>query len=127
MCATTQTWTRQAESALFVSLLDVHARERKPVGLPTCPAPTPEASTRAVLLAPSCARLARCTRPDAACTVPPVHPSTPPAPAPSRLRPPARAQVLPTALRGAFQSCGQNCAGAERFLVQDSVFDEFVR
>lgn len=35
--------------------------------------------------------------------------------------------VLPTALRGAFQSCGQNCAGAERFIVQDGVFDEFVR
>ena len=26
-------------------------------------------------------------------------------------------QALPTALRGAFQSCGQNCAGAERFIV----------
>ncbi len=35
------------------------------------------------------------------------------------LRPPARArrQAVPTALRGAFQSCGQNCAGAERFIV----------
>lgn len=36
-------------------------------------------------------------------------------------------QVLPTALRGAFQSCGQNCAGAERFIVHEKVFDEFVR
>eukprot|EP00887_Chlorella_sp_A99_P003616 scaffold7.g3616.t1 len=35
--------------------------------------------------------------------------------------------VLPTALRGAFQSCGQNCAGAERFIVQEGVYDEFVR
>lgn len=35
-------------------------------------------------------------------------------------------QVVPTALRGAFQSCGQNCAGAERFIVQDAVYDEFV-
>ena len=35
--------------------------------------------------------------------------------------------MLPTALRGAFQSCGQNCAGAERFIVQEKVFDEFVR
>ena len=33
--------------------------------------------------------------------------------------------VLPTALRGAFQSCGQNCAGAERFFVHKSIFDEF--
>ena len=41
--------------------------------------------------------------------------------------PPAPLQVLPTALRGAFQSCGQNCAGAERFIVQEKVFDEFVR
>ncbi|KAL4856021.1 Aldehyde dehydrogenase 22A1 [Chlorella vulgaris] len=35
--------------------------------------------------------------------------------------------VLPTALRGAFQSCGQNCAGAERFIVQNTIHDEFVR
>lgn len=35
-------------------------------------------------------------------------------------------QVVPTALRGAFQSCGQNCAGAERFIVQDAVYDDFV-
>ncbi|EIE25874.1 ALDH-like protein [Coccomyxa subellipsoidea C-169] len=34
--------------------------------------------------------------------------------------------AVPTALRGAFQSCGQNCAGAERFLVQAPVFDRFV-
>lgn len=35
-------------------------------------------------------------------------------------------QVVPTALRGAFQSCGQNCAGAERFIVQEGVYDDFV-
>jgi acyl-CoA reductase-like NAD-dependent aldehyde dehydrogenase len=35
-------------------------------------------------------------------------------------------QAVPTALRGAFQSCGQNCAGAERFLVQDAVFEPFL-
>ncbi|EFN57269.1 hypothetical protein CHLNCDRAFT_143835 [Chlorella variabilis] len=36
-------------------------------------------------------------------------------------------QVLPTALRGAFQSCGQNCAGGERFIVHEQIHDEFVR
>ena len=41
--------------------------------------------------------------------------------------PPACPQVLPTALRGAFQCSGQNCMGAERFIVQERVFDEFVR
>ncbi|CAL8470086.1 g9628 [Coccomyxa elongata] len=35
-------------------------------------------------------------------------------------------QAVPTALRGAFQSCGQNCAGAERFLVQAPVYGRFV-
>ena len=40
--------------------------------------------------------------------------------------PPPAAQVVPTALRGAFQSCGQNCAGAERFLVHAAVYDAFV-
>lgn len=35
--------------------------------------------------------------------------------------------VLPTALRGAFQSCGQNCAGAERFFVHESLYEEFCR
>ncbi len=34
--------------------------------------------------------------------------------------------MVPTALRGAFQSCGQNCAGAERFIVQEPVYDDFV-
>ena len=38
----------------------------------------------------------------------------------------ADVQAVPTALRGAFQSCGQNCAGAERFLVQEGVFDNFL-
>ena len=36
-------------------------------------------------------------------------------------------QVVPTALRGAFQSCGQNCAGAERFYVHERVHERFVR
>ena len=44
----------------------------------------------------------------------------------ARTRKRTRAQVLPTALRGAFQSCGQNCAGAERFIVHERVFDDFV-
>ena len=35
-------------------------------------------------------------------------------------------QAIPTALRGAFQSCGQNCAGAERFIVHRAVHDQFV-
>ena len=36
------------------------------------------------------------------------------------------AQVVPTALRGVFQSCGQNCAGAERSLVHAAVYNAFV-
>ena len=35
--------------------------------------------------------------------------------------------ALAAGLRGAFQSCGQNCAGAERFIVHASVADEFSR
>jgi acyl-CoA reductase-like NAD-dependent aldehyde dehydrogenase len=35
-------------------------------------------------------------------------------------------QAVPTALRGAFQSCGQNCAGAERFLVHARVYQAFL-
>ena len=35
-------------------------------------------------------------------------------------------QCVPMALRGAFQSCGQNCAGAERFYVQSKIHDSFV-
>ena len=35
-------------------------------------------------------------------------------------------QCVPMALRGAFQSCGQNCAGAERFYVHEKVHDRFV-
>jgi acyl-CoA reductase-like NAD-dependent aldehyde dehydrogenase len=34
-------------------------------------------------------------------------------------------QVVPIAMRGAFQSCGQNCAGAERFFVQRPVYEQF--
>ena len=33
--------------------------------------------------------------------------------------------VCPVALRGAFQSCGQNCAGAERFFVHAKIYDKF--
>ncbi len=29
-------------------------------------------------------------------------------------------------MKGAFFSCGQNCAGAERFFVQAAVYDSFV-
>lgn len=36
-----------------------------------------------------------------------------------------RPQVVPTALRGGLQSCGQNCAGAERFIVAAPLFEEF--
>ena len=35
-------------------------------------------------------------------------------------------QCVPMALRGAFQSCGQNCAGAERFYVHEKIHDRFV-
>lgn len=34
--------------------------------------------------------------------------------------------AVPTALRGAFQSCGQNCTGAERFIVHEAIVEEFV-
>ena len=34
--------------------------------------------------------------------------------------------VMPVALRAAFQSCGQNCVAAERFIVHDDVYDDFV-
>lgn len=36
------------------------------------------------------------------------------------------AEVVPTALRAAFQSCGQNCVAAERFIVHEAVYDEFL-
>ncbi len=47
-----------------------------------------------------------------------MHSSTPP-----RLH---SLQTIPTAMKGAFFSCGQNCAGAERFFVQEAVYDSFV-
>lgn len=34
--------------------------------------------------------------------------------------------VVPTALRGAFQACGQNCMGAERFIVHEKIVDTFL-
>lgn len=36
-------------------------------------------------------------------------------------------QVQHIAARGALQNCGQNCIGVERFVVYESVHDEFVR
>ena len=36
------------------------------------------------------------------------------------------AQVVPTCLRAAYMSCGQNCAGGERFYVHEKVHDAFV-
>jgi len=35
--------------------------------------------------------------------------------------------AVPIALRGSFQSCGQNCAGCERVLVRAELYDEFLR
>ncbi|KAK3262062.1 hypothetical protein CYMTET_29060, partial [Cymbomonas tetramitiformis] len=35
-------------------------------------------------------------------------------------------QLMPFALRGTFQSMGQNCTGAERFIVQEGAHDKFV-
>jgi acyl-CoA reductase-like NAD-dependent aldehyde dehydrogenase len=35
--------------------------------------------------------------------------------------------AVPTALRGAFQACGHNCLGAERFLVHERLAPEFIR
>jgi acyl-CoA reductase-like NAD-dependent aldehyde dehydrogenase len=34
-------------------------------------------------------------------------------------------ELVQTACRGVWQNMGQNCAGPERFLVYDKVFDEF--
>lgn len=36
-------------------------------------------------------------------------------------------QVVPTALRAAYQCNGQNCAGGERFIVHEGVYDTFVQ
>lgn len=35
--------------------------------------------------------------------------------------------VVPTALRGGLQSCGQNCAGAERFIIAAPLYEAFCR
>jgi acyl-CoA reductase-like NAD-dependent aldehyde dehydrogenase len=35
--------------------------------------------------------------------------------------------IVPIALRGCFQSCGQNCAGCERVLVRAELYDDFLR
>lgn len=34
--------------------------------------------------------------------------------------------IVQTACRGVWQNMGQNCAGPERFLVYEAVYDEFV-
>jgi len=34
--------------------------------------------------------------------------------------------VLPWAMRGCFQNCGQNCCGVERLFVYESIHDEFI-
>jgi acyl-CoA reductase-like NAD-dependent aldehyde dehydrogenase len=35
-------------------------------------------------------------------------------------------EVMPWAMRGCFQNCGQNCCGVERIFVYESIHDEFV-
>lgn len=35
-------------------------------------------------------------------------------------------QAVQTSLRGAFQASGANCVGAERFIVQSSIYDKFL-
>ena len=35
--------------------------------------------------------------------------------------------TIPTAMRAAFQSCGQNCVAAERFIVHGNVYDAFLK
>ena len=35
-------------------------------------------------------------------------------------------QLVPIAMRATFQSCGQNCTGAERILIQEGVYDKFI-
>ena len=34
--------------------------------------------------------------------------------------------VIPWAMRGSFQNCGQNCCGVERIFVYESIHDEFI-
>ena len=35
-------------------------------------------------------------------------------------------EVLPWAMRGCFQNCGQNCVGVERLFVYESIYDSFL-
>lgn len=35
-------------------------------------------------------------------------------------------EVIPWAMRGCFQNCGQNCCGVERLFVYESIHDEFI-
>jgi hypothetical protein len=37
--------------------------------------------------------------------------------------PPPR-QVIPICIKAAFLSCGQNCAGGERFLIHSSIYNK---
>ena len=32
---------------------------------------------------------------------------------------------MPTAMRASFQGAGQNCAGAERIIVYDAIYEDF--
>ena len=36
-------------------------------------------------------------------------------------------QAVPTAMKGAYFSCGQNCAGGERFFIQQGIYDQFLQ
>lgn len=36
-------------------------------------------------------------------------------------------QAVPTAMKGAYFSCGQNCAGGERFFIQEGIYDQFLQ
>jgi len=35
-------------------------------------------------------------------------------------------QVIPMAMRGSFQNCGQNCCGVERLFVYESIYEQFI-
>lgn len=36
-------------------------------------------------------------------------------------------QAVPTAMKSAYFSGGQNCAGGERFFIQDAIYDQFLQ
>lgn len=37
------------------------------------------------------------------------------------------ADIVPWAMRGAFQNCGQNCCGIERIYAYESIYDDFIK